>query len=263
MATRAFGPQPLAWGDEAEMGGAVVIAVLGLSFATILSLLRKYGYIAVFVLVAGESMGLPLPGETIVETAGIYAGSTHHMSFLLIWMVAAAAAIIGDNLGYMIGRLGGFRVARRYGRYVRLDETKLKIGKYIFDRQGGKVVFFGRFVVVLRTYVAFLAGTTVMPWRRFFFFNASSGIAWSGFYSFATYELGAVITKLAAPFDYALGSVAIIVMIVVGIALKRKSAEYAVLAEAAYPGPLDNHFVHRGHPNHPASRRAVEAGAEF
>lgn len=240
-----------------------MLAILGLSLSTILRLLAKFGYLAVFVLVAGESMGLPLPGETIVEAAGIYAGTTHHMSFLLIWLVAASAAIIGDNLGYLVGRVGGFPLARRFGRYVRLDETKLKIGKYVFDHHGGKVVFFGRFVVVLRTYVAFLAGASIMPWRRFFFFNASSGIAWSGLYSFATYELGTVITKLAAPIDAAIGSIAIIVMVVVGVLLKRKSAELALKAEAAYPGPLDNHLIHHRSGAHPAREGAWEVQAEL
>jgi membrane protein DedA with SNARE-associated domain len=126
------------------------------------SLIESYGYLAVFVLVGVESLGIPLPGETALITAAIYAGHTHRLNPWLIFLVASAAAIIGDNIGYWIGDKGGYRLARRYGSKVRLDERKLKIARYLFDRHGGKVVFFGRFVSVLRTYAAFLAGTSKM-----------------------------------------------------------------------------------------------------
>ena len=81
--------------------------------------------------------------------------------------MASAAAIIGDNIGYLLGRVGGYRLMRRYGHYVRVDEAKMKVGRYLFDCHGGKVVFFGRFVSVRRTYAAFLAGTNRMPWSNF------------------------------------------------------------------------------------------------
>jgi membrane protein DedA with SNARE-associated domain len=99
----------------------------------------------VFVLVGIESLGIPLPGETAVIVAGGYAGSTHKLSPWLIFAVAAAA-IAGDNIGYWIDDKGGYQLARRYGRKVRLDEQKLKIARYLFDRHGVNVVFFGRFV---------------------------------------------------------------------------------------------------------------------
>ncbi|MGO8883252.1 MAG: DedA family protein [Streptosporangiaceae bacterium] len=98
-----------------------------------------------------ESLGIPVPGETALIVAGLYAGHTHHLSAWLICAVAAAAAITGDNVGYWIGSRGGYRLARRYGPRVRLDERKLKVARYLFDRHGGKVVFFGRFVSILRT----------------------------------------------------------------------------------------------------------------
>jgi membrane protein DedA with SNARE-associated domain len=119
------------------------------------------------LLVGAESLGIPLPGETALILAGTYAGHTHRLSPWLIFLVAAAAAIIGDNIGYWIGDKGGYRLARRYGPKVRLDEHKLKIARYLFDRYGDRVVFFGRFVSVLRTYAAFLAGVSRMRWRRF------------------------------------------------------------------------------------------------
>ena len=98
-----------------------------------------------------------------------------------------AGAIIGDNIGFVIGAWGGLRLLRRYGRYVRIDERRIKLGQYLFLRHGGKVVFFGRFTAVLRTYAAFLAGTLHMDWKRFLFFNASGGIIWSLVFGLGAY----------------------------------------------------------------------------
>jgi membrane protein DedA with SNARE-associated domain len=145
-------------------------------------LIASYGYWALFGLVAAESLGVPLPGETALIIAGTYAGTTHHLNPWLIFAVASAAAIIGDNIGFWIGDKGGYRLARRYGSKVRLDERKLKTARYLFDRHGTKVVFFGRFVSVLRTYAAFLAGTSRMRWRKFPPANAAGGIVWAGIY---------------------------------------------------------------------------------
>src|SRR5579884_4230269 len=135
-------------------------------------LLHDYGYAAVGLFVMIESLGVPFPGETMVITAALYAGLTHHLAAWLNWVTAAAGAIVGDNLGFGIGHWGGFRLLRRYGSKVRLNEAKLKVGKLVFERHGGKVVFFGRFVSILRTYAAFLAGTNRMGWPRFLAFNA-------------------------------------------------------------------------------------------
>jgi membrane protein DedA with SNARE-associated domain len=146
-----------------------------MSLSLINHLLQSYGYYAVFVFIALESLGIPLPGETTLIAAAIYAGSTGHLNIVVVFLVAAAAAVLGDNAGYWIGRSGGQRLVNRYGRFVRLDATKMKIGRYLFARHGGKVVFFGRFVTVLRTYAAFLAGLNTMHWRRFTAFNAAGG----------------------------------------------------------------------------------------
>src|SRR5258708_10961697 len=163
-------------------------------------LLNTYGYLAVLVFVAIESTGIPFPGETMLLVAAIYAGTTHRLT--IYWVIAAAAtgAIVGDNLGFWIGREGGYRLLRRYGRYIRLDERKLKLGLYLFRRHGGKVVFFGRFVAVLRAWAAFLAGTNRMPWPRFLFFNATGGILWATVYGLAGYVLGSNIERIRRPF---------------------------------------------------------------
>lgn len=201
-------------------------------------LLHQFGYAAVFVLVAAESLGVPLPGETILIAAAVYAGSTHKLSVWVIFVVAAAAAIIGDNIGFWIGDKGGYRLLHRYGHYIRADETKIKIGRLIFDRHGGKVVFFGRFVSVLRTYAAFLSGTLKMRWRRFLPYNASGGIVWAAVYSFIPYAVGSAITTASTPVDIALGIAAAVLLITGFLLLRRHAGRLADQAEAAYPGPL-------------------------
>jgi membrane protein DedA with SNARE-associated domain len=167
-----------------------------MSLSLISHLLQSYGYIAVFAFVALESLGVPLPGETTLIAAAVYAGSTHRLNIGIVFAVAAAAAIAGDNAGYWAGRTGGQRLAGRYGRFVRLDATKLQIGRHLFARHGGKVVFFGRFVTVLRTYAAFFAGLNSMRWLRFTVFNTAGGVAWSAVFAFGAFGLGAAATSV-------------------------------------------------------------------
>jgi membrane protein DedA with SNARE-associated domain len=201
-------------------------------------LVTSYGYWAVFALVGLESLGIPLPGETILIVAGTYAGHTHRLSVWGIFGVAAAGAIIGDNVGFWIGDKGGYRLLRRYGHYVRVDETKIKIGRYIFERHGGPVVFFGRFVSVLRTYAAFLAGTNRMPWRKFLVFNAAGGVVWAGIYAFVSYAIGNTLRNASGTINIVLGAVAVVAIVVVILVVRRQASRLASVAEAAYPGPL-------------------------
>lgn len=202
-------------------------------------LVASLGYWAVFLLVAAESLGVPLPGETALIVAGAYAGQTHHLDPWVIFAVAAAAAIAGDNVGFWIGDKGGYRLAKRYGSKVHLDERKLKAGRYVFDRHGTKVVFFGRFVSILRTYAAFLAGTSKMRWRRFLPANAAGGVVWAAIYTFAAYQAGTTLRHLSGTIDLALGVAAVVVIAVVLIAVRRSTNRLADKAELAYPGPLE------------------------
>jgi membrane protein DedA with SNARE-associated domain len=203
------------------------------------SLLASYGYLAVFLFVGIESIGIPVPGETMLVTASIYAGTTHRLSIQLVIASAAAGAILGDNIGYLIGRTGGYRLVRRYGRYIRLDEKRLKLGQYLFRRHGGKVVFFGRFFSVLRVFAAFLAGVNMMPWGRFLFFNATGGIIWSTAYGLAAYVLGNQIVRLSTPLNIALGVIGAVILVAAFIFLRRNEARLQIEAERAMPGPLD------------------------
>lgn len=193
------------------------------------------GYPAVFGLVALESLGIPLPGETAVVAASIYAGTTHRLSPWLIFAVAASGAIIGDNIGFWIGIKGGYRLARRYGPKVRLDESKLKVARYLFDRHGGMLVFFGRFVSVLRTYAAFLAGTMKMRWPQFVVANAAGGILWAAIYTSAGYLAGDALARLSVTIDIVLAGVAALVIVVVVVLLRRRLADLTERAEKAYP----------------------------
>jgi membrane protein DedA with SNARE-associated domain len=201
-------------------------------------LINAYGYWAVFLLVGVESVGVPLPGETALIVAGAYAGHTHHLSVWWIFLVASAAAIIGDNIGFWIGNKGGYRLLRRYGKKFHLDEAKLKVGRYVFDRHGAKVVFFGRFVSILRTYAAFLAGTNRMRWSRFLPANASGGIIWAAIFTFASYTSGDTLRRTSGTINLVIALVGIAVLATLFVLVRRKTGELTKKAEAAYPGPL-------------------------
>jgi membrane protein DedA with SNARE-associated domain len=204
----------------------------------LLGLLAAYGYVAVFLFIGTESMGIPFPGETMLITAAIYAGNTHRLNIILVITAAAAAAIVGDNLGYGIGHWGGYRLVRRYGRLIRLDEGRLKLGQYLFRKHGGKVVFFGRFVSVLRAYAAFLAGTNRMPWRRFLVFNAAGGIVWATAFGTGAYLLGQQISRLSQAAAIVLGIGAVIVIVAFFVFLRRNEERLMAEAEAAIPTPV-------------------------
>jgi len=198
----------------------------------------QYGYLAVLVIVGLESTGVPLPGETTLVAAALYAGATHNLNIVGVVIAAAVGAIIGDNLGYLIGHWGGYRLLIRYGRYIRLSEKRIKIARYLFLRYGGEVVFFGRFTAILRTYAAFLAGTTRMPWRRFLLFNAAGGIAWATIYGGGAYLLGRQIERLSGPIEIVFVAAAVIAVVVGAVIIRRQEERLAVAAEEAFPGPL-------------------------
>src|SRR5436190_3541284 len=212
--------------------------MISVTAQNLLHLLATYGYWAVFVFIAIESMGIPFPGETMLLVAAIYAGTTHHLSILLVIVAAASGAILGDNLGFMIGRVGGYRLLRRYGHYIRLDERKLKLGQYLFLKHGGKVVFFGRFVAVLRAWAAFLAGTNRMRWPDFLLFNALGGIVWATLIGLGGYYLGDAMHRLKGPVAITTCVLATLVTIAFLVFVHRNEQRLEAEAERALPGPL-------------------------
>jgi membrane protein DedA with SNARE-associated domain len=201
--------------------------------------LTAYGYWAVVFFVAMESMGIPFPGETMLLVAAIYAGTTHRLSLPLVIIAAASGAILGDNIGYWVGREGGYRLLRRYGHYLRLDERKVKLGQYLFRTHGGKVVFFGRFIAVLRALAAFLAGMNRMPWRPFLLFNALGGIIWATLYGLGGYFLGDNIHRLAGPLGPITVALGLLITLAFLVFVRRNEQRLEEEAEHALPGALD------------------------
>jgi membrane protein DedA with SNARE-associated domain len=202
-----------------------------------MDLLANYGYLAVFLFIAIESTGIPFPGETMLITASIYAGHTHRLNIILVIASTAAGAIIGDNLGYAVGRWGGYRLLRRYGRYIRLHEKRLKLGQYLFLQHGGKVVFFGRFVSILRAYAAFLAGTNRMPWWRFLVFNAAGGIVWATLIGTGAYVLGTQIHNLTRTASIVGAILAVVAFVGFFVFLRGNEARLMAEADRAIPDP--------------------------
>ena len=209
-----------------------------LSTHTIDGWLESYGYLVVFLLVMAESIGVPVPGETALIGAALYAGSTHKLEIWWVIAVAIAGAIIGDNIGYSIGRYGGAKLLLRHGHKIRLHEGRLKIGIWLFRRHGGKVVFWGRFVSVLRTYAAFLAGTNQMAWPRFLFFNAAGAIVWATAFGVAYYVFGSALQKLSTTIDVTLGVAGIAILVAFLVWSKRKEDELLERAEREVRGSV-------------------------
>ena len=162
-----------------------------------ISLIPIYGPWIIFGIVAFESAGVPLPGETILVSAALLAATTVQINIVVVVLAAAAGAIVGDGMGYMVGRRLGLPFLRRYGRYIRLDEDRLMIGRYLFFQYGNAVVFFGRFIAVLRMFAALLAGANGMPPGRFFFFNITGGVCWACLFGFGAYAVGSEIYKIS------------------------------------------------------------------
>ncbi|GAC1353397.1 MAG: DedA family protein [Polyangiales bacterium] len=198
-----------------------------------------HGYWAVGVLVGLESMGIPMPGETALVLAAVFAGTTGRLSIGWVIIAASLGAILGDNVGYLIGHSGGFPLLRRWGPKLRIDDKKLKLGVWLFRKYGGPVVFFGRFVAVLRTWAAFLAGTNRMNWRKFLLYNAAGGIVWSAVFGFLGYQLGDrvhLITGWVARGGVVVGVAAI----VAGMLFFRRHAKaLEARAEREMPGAIE------------------------
>jgi membrane protein DedA with SNARE-associated domain len=201
--------------------------------ASLHSLFAAYGLWVLFALVMLESMGVPLPGETALLTAAVYAGSTHRISIVAVVAVASAAAIVGDNIGYAIGRSIGLRLIARYGRYIRLAEARLRVGQYLFLRHGGKIVFFGRFVAILRTFAALLAGANRMSWPHFLAMNALGGVCWASLFGGGAYLFGETIKSVAGPIGALLLAVALGLIVAGYIFFRRHEAELEARASAA------------------------------
>jgi membrane protein DedA with SNARE-associated domain len=201
-------------------------------------LIHAYGLLTVALIVGLECIGVPLPGETALLGAAIYAGTKHDLNIVAVILTAAAAAIVGRVVGYALGRGFGYWLLLRYGSYMRITEARIKLGQYLFLRHGGKIVFIAQFVPVLRTFAGIFAGANMMPWRDFLFANVVGSVIWSVTYGYAAYALGRQFERLEGPVVIFIAVITIVGFVVGGIFVNRHEQQLLAEAERAMPGPL-------------------------
>jgi membrane protein DedA with SNARE-associated domain len=188
-------------------------------FAALLNVPSQLGYPVLGALVGAESMGIPVPGETALIAAAILARDGK-LEIALVIPIAAAGAIAGDNLGYLIARRGGRALLQRPGPLLERRRWILERGEPFFARHGPKAVFLGRWVALLRIAAAWLAGINRMRWRTFFLWNALGGIAWATSVGLASYLLGPVVEQIVK--DVGIAGVVIVAVLIAVIALWRR-----------------------------------------
>jgi membrane protein DedA with SNARE-associated domain len=201
-------------------------------------LIHVYGLLTVALIVGLECIGFPLPGETALLGAAIYAGTKHDLNIVAVILTAAGAAIVGRAVGYAVGRGFGYWLLLRYGSYVRITEARIKLGQYLFLRHGGKIVFIAQFVPVLRTFAGIFAGANMMPWRDFLFANVAGSVIWSVTYGYAAYALGRQFERLEGPVVIFLAVITLVGFVVGGIFVNRHEQQLLAEAERTMPGPL-------------------------
>jgi membrane protein DedA with SNARE-associated domain len=194
------------------------------------------GVPVLFALIAVESMGVPLPGETALFAASILA-SHGELSIEVVIAAAAAAAILGDNVGYLIGRKAGRRLLEAPGPFERHRRAVISYGQPFFDKHGPKAVFLGRFVSGLRITAAWLAGVNRMPWRSFLFWNATGGIVWASAVGILAYSFGHAAESAIKTAGLIGLVVAVLLAIAIWVVIRRRTHrpivdEGALVAEA-------------------------------
>jgi membrane protein DedA with SNARE-associated domain len=170
------------------------------------------GYPALLLLVAAESAGVPVPGETALIAAAVLAHEMH-LQIELVVALAAVGAVVGDNIGYLIGRTGGRRLLERPGVLEQRRRDILRAGEPFFAKHGPKAVFLGRWVAGLRIAASWLAGINHMRWPLFAFWNALGGVAWATSVGLLAYALGHVVERIVAGVG-----IAAVVIVVLGLA---------------------------------------------
>lgn len=187
---------------------------------------QNVGYVALALLILLEAGGVPVPGETALITAGVLA-SQGRLDIVAVIAIAAAAAIVGDNFGYAIGRRGGRWLLERPGAFYQSRQRVLSMGEPFFARHGPKAVFFGRWIFGLRVWASWLAGITRMPWRSFLVWNALGGVSWAVSVGLLAYLLGHTAETLIRYFGIA--ALVLIVIAVIGFVVweRRRRARHA------------------------------------
>ena len=158
--------------------------------------LINYGYVIVFLAISIESMGVPFPGETMLLIASAYSANSGALSIFGVIASAAGGAICGDSMGYWIGREGGRKLIRKYGRFVGLTDERYQKAQDYLKRHGGKAVFFGRFVSIARTWISVLVGAHHLNYPQFLVYNILGGIVWATLYGSLGYLFGSNLPLL-------------------------------------------------------------------
>jgi membrane protein DedA with SNARE-associated domain len=197
--------------------------------------LNHYGYLAVAVLVLVEDFGIPVPGETILIAAALYAGAGR-LNVVAVGVIAFICAIIGDNIGFLIGHFGGRALALRYGKYVFLTPARLDKTEQFFEHHGGKIIVAARFIEGLRQANGIVAGITGMHWKRFIPFNALGAALWVGLWVSVGYLAGSHITTIYEQITryslYVLIAVVVAVAVLIGLRVRKHRRERRARAEA-------------------------------
>jgi len=186
----------------------------------LIELFARYGYAVVFVGVFLENAGLPVPGETAL-LAGAVLAHAGRLSLPIVVLVAMAGAVLGDNLGFLIGRRGGRALLVRYGPRIGLTPARLEQFDGFFDRHGAKTVFIARFVTGLRVFGAVMAGSSGMPWPVFLFFNATGAVAWAATFGLLGYAVGGSWDTLEAWIGRSSLVLLVVVAVLAAFALRR------------------------------------------
>ena len=201
-------------------------------------LAATYGVWLVGVLIAIESVGVPVPGETSLIGSAIYAGTTQRLSISAIVVAAILGAVIGSTMGYWIGRRFGYRLLVRYGHYIRLTESRLKIGQYLFRRYGISVVVLARFVPVLRSIAGLLAGANHMPVGQFAAATTIGAAAWVLCIGLTSYYFGEELVRLSILAIIVVSIGAVLLAAAIGVLIVRNERHLQIQAEKEIPGPL-------------------------
>jgi membrane protein DedA with SNARE-associated domain len=189
--------------------------------------LDNYGYLAVAGLILLEDFGVPVPGETVLIAASVYAG-VGRMNIVAVGLLAVAAAVVGDNIGYLVGRTGGRALALRYGRYVFLTAARLDRAEAFFERHGGKVVTVARFLEGLRQANGIIAGIAGMRWLKFAVYNLLGAVLWVGLWctlgDLAGNHIGTIYEQITRYSLYVLIALGVMVVALVARHLVRRHA---------------------------------------
>lgn len=205
---------------------------------TLHHLIATYGYGVVACIVGFEGVGVPLPGETTLIVAALYAASGHDLAIGGVIAAAAVGAIVGDNVGFLVGRQFGYRLLFRFRDRLRIPDGKIKLGQYLFQRYGRAVAFVARFVALLRSVAPLLAGANRMRWSHFAVADAAGVVVWASIYGGGAYAFGQEIHRLARPAAWALLGAAAVGLVAGFRALRRHLDVLEAEAERALPGPL-------------------------